>query len=199
MNDTQIKIDPSMFTHGENPSQFYYFFKNEITKELVQIIRNKRESFWFGSYINDKEDSTRLIPVYESEDEMELLGRVCEWYNNGKPEAEQRPEPSIDHVKRIGKTLTDIQNMFGSFPEKSACRIQAFLDDPTVDRWDDISSIIVDGSHTVWQCVIEIDSTFPKSGRSTDITGKIVSEWERIPIPLEVLRAIKTALKKKNK
>ena len=44
-----------------------------------------------------------------------------------------------------------------------------------------------------------IDSTFPREGRTVDITGTIVSDWSRIPTELELLRAIKYGIKKKEK
>lgn len=44
---------------------------------------------------------------------------------------------------------------------------------------------------TIWQAMIETDSTFPKSGRVKDFEGNMIKEWGRIPMPLELLRAIK--------
>lgn len=186
-------LKPELFIKGENDVQFYYFMKNEVVGELVQIIRNKREEHWFGMY--DGKDGFFTIPVHVENEPDLMLEKVCEWYNNGK----QKPyyqEVEEANPKRISKSLLEIENIFGVFPLESAKRIQAYIDNPTVERWDDISGIIITGGFTtVWQAILEQDPTFPRSGRTTDITGKVVSEWARIPEPLEVLRAIKKKVK----
>lgn len=188
-------ISHQIFQPGENSSQLYYAFRNDVTSELVQIIRNKREEQWFGMYMNDKEDICRLIPVYGSNDPQEMLERICKWYNEGKKWVEEEPLPEVK-VSKISKSLLEMEGMFGKQPYENLKRVQAYLNEPTADRWDDISGILVDGHSTIWQLLIELDSTFPKSGRTKDVMHKVVEEWERIPTPLEVLRAIKQGVKR---
>ncbi|WP_240416602.1 hypothetical protein [Paenibacillus periandrae] len=185
------------FTSGENSTQYYRFFKNEVTGDLVQIIRNKKEPCWFGYFMNDKTDQCRLIPVYGNDDPDELLNEVCIWYNMGMPVSEKRDLPKPTNTS-ISKLLREMEDMFGKFPLQAAMRIQRYLDNPSVDYWDDICGIIINGDHTVWQCVSNIDPSFPKEGRTTDITGKIVEEWLMIPTTFNLLRAIKDALKLKD-
>lgn len=187
-------LEKTMFTKGENDTQDYYFFKNEVTQELVQIIKNKKESHWFGMYDNKAQGRFFVIPINNSENSETMLENVCDWYNNGKKEAVYHEVPEAN-VTNISPTLFNISNVFGDFPLKSAKRIQAYFNEPTVDRWDDISGIIINEWKTLWQLMCEADSTFPRSGRSTDNTGKIVSDWAKIPTPLEVLRVIKNELK----
>jgi hypothetical protein len=71
-------------------------------------------------------------------------------------------------------------------------RIMRFLSDPSYDSWDDIAHIIIapDGC-TVWQAISRLNPTFPAHGRSFDFEGKIIREWEEIPLPIDVVRAIK--------
>lgn len=183
-------LDKSMFQQGDNEVQDYFFFKNEVTKELVQAIKNKKESHWFGMYDNQREERFFVVPVHTSPDSDEILTRICDWYNNGKPEREYREAPEAN-PKHISDSLWKLKNMMGEFPLNSAKRIQSYLNEPIVERWEDISGIIVDGNKTVWQLICEQDSSFSRIGRTTDITGKIVSDWSKIPSPLEVLRAIK--------
>jgi len=190
-------LKPELFIYGENETQYYYYFKSDVPKETVQIIRNKTEKHWWGSY--DDSESFFIIPLHSKEDPSELLLNVCDWYNSGKQKPKYRSDEELAvEVKNISKALYKIENLFGDFPLNSAKRIQAYLNEPTVERWDDIHSIIIGGGFfTVWQAVIEMDPTFPKVGPTTDITGKIVSDWQRIPTPFELYRAISNKVEKK--
>lgn len=188
------KIEPNMFTSGENSQQLYYAFRIDSTTELVQIIRNKRENHWFGMYMSDAEDICRLIPVYGSADPEEMLERICNWYNEGKQWVEEAPLPEVK-ISKISKSLLEMEGMFGKQPHESLKRVQAYLNKPSVERWNDICGMLVDGETTIWGLLIDIDPSFPKSGRTKDVTGLIVEEWERIPTPLEILRAIKQGRK----
>ncbi|QST02193.1 hypothetical protein IMZ31_22330 (plasmid) [Pontibacillus sp. ALD_SL1] len=182
-------LAPHHFSKGKNKTQDYYVFHNEATREKVHIIRNNWETHWFGMY-DKKGDTFFVVPVYTDPDHDVMLERVCEWYNNGKGKPEY-PDPPEANPKHVSPSLLEIENMFGEFNPNSAKRLQAYLDDPSVERWDDIHSILIDGRKTVWNAMLELDSTFPRTGRARDITGRIAEEWERIPEPLEVLRAIK--------
>jgi hypothetical protein len=90
------------------------------------------------------------------------------------------------------KTLEVCYNAFGDrISSECQKRIRRFLNNPTPDNWDDISSIIIDTKfHTIWEAVIALDSTFPRRGRVTDAKGRILEDWQRIPRPLQVLQAI---------
>lgn len=75
-------------------------------------------------------------------------------------------------------------------------RIKDYLRNPTPGNWSDISGIIVAGGKTIWQSVCTTDPTFPRSGRMYDFeTGKVVREWDRIPDPVLVIRAIKNTIR----
>ncbi len=71
-------------------------------------------------------------------------------------------------------------------------RIYDYLEKPTAANWSDISGLHVNGRLlTLWQAVRKVDPTFPATGRRYEAgTGRIVKEWERIPHPDLVLKAI---------
>jgi hypothetical protein len=90
------------------------------------------------------------------------------------------------------KALENCCNLFGKLDSKIEKRIKNYLDDPTFDTWDDICGIIIDSHfNTIWNAIIKLDPTFPREGRTDNIEGNIIKEWERIPTPLQVLQAIK--------
>jgi hypothetical protein len=91
------------------------------------------------------------------------------------------------------KILKNCENIFGKISPQTERRIKKYINNPNYDNWDDIQSIIIkpEGMTTIWQAMIKSDPTFPKKGRSEDFEGNIIKEWERIPMPLELLRAIK--------
>jgi hypothetical protein len=94
--------------------------------------------------------------------------------------------------------LDRAENLFGRLDGNIRNRIKAYCDNPTPDSWDDIQGIIVTRRHmgTIWQAVLEIDPTFPHVGRTTDAKGRVIEEWNRIPAPFTVLRAIDEATKR---
>jgi hypothetical protein len=83
--------------------------------------------------------------------------------------------------------------MFGN-PISPDCkdRIMRFLSSPSCDSWDNIAHLIItpDGT-TIWQAISRLNPAFPAHGRSFDFEGKVVWEWEQIPTPIDVVRAIK--------
>lgn len=91
------------------------------------------------------------------------------------------------------KILKNCENIFGKISPQIEKRIKNYINNPNCDNWDDIQGIIIkpESMTTIWQAMIETDSTFPKSGRVEDFEGNMIKEWERIPMPLELLRAIK--------
>jgi len=91
------------------------------------------------------------------------------------------------------KILKNCENIFGKISIQTERRIKKYINNPNCDNWDDIQGIIIksEGMTTMWQSIIKSNSSFPKSGRSEDLEGNIIKEWEQIPTPLELLRAIK--------
>lgn len=62
-------------------------------------------------------------------------------------------------------------------------RLAALVNNPTIETWTDAHGLIVNGRDgiTIWQAVCHIDPTYRNIGRVTDVNGRIVEEWERIP------------------
>lgn len=69
-------------------------------------------------------------------------------------------------------------------------KIAAYLDTPDYPGWSDIHGILLSPSRTLWQAILEIDPTFPRTGRRTTTKGKIVKDWDTIPSPELVKEAI---------
>lgn len=93
------------------------------------------------------------------------------------------------------KTLDNMKNMFGKMNQNIKNKVIDYVNNPTVDKWDDIAHIIIDTNFkTIWQAVLEINPNFTKNGRVYDENGNIIKEWSEIPSPFEVIRAIKECL-----
>lgn len=92
-------------------------------------------------------------------------------------------------------SLVRCSNLFGPLSLDTRKRIMEYMTDPTVDRWDDIQTIIISarGFKTIWEAVIRIDPSFPRRGRAYDAHDNLIREWARIPDPLTIMRAIKAA------
>jgi len=79
------------------------------------------------------------------------------------------------------------RNMFGSLTPGIRRRIIHYLAKPTIESWNDIYCIIIGwgngagNAETIWQAVIAIDPTFPKTGRVTDLKGNVIREWAAMP------------------
>lgn len=88
--------------------------------------------------------------------------------------------------------LDECENMFGSLQTRPDIknRIYNYLENPSFENWDDIHCIIIKNFKTVWNAMIAYDPTFPKQGRATDSKGRVIREWQRIPSPFEVMKAI---------
>lgn len=92
------------------------------------------------------------------------------------------------------KTLDNGENMFGKISPVIKKEIKEYINNPSFDQWDKIAHYIISPIgqiKTIWNAIVDIDSTFPRTGRAEDSEGNIVREWERIPEPLLVLQAIK--------
>ena len=83
-------------------------------------------------------------------------------------------------------------NIFGRLETALKCRLRALLRNPTVETWQSAFGIILDGNTqlTLWQAVLAVDSSFPRTGRTTDRAGKVLTEWERVPDRATLLRAL---------
>jgi hypothetical protein len=82
--------------------------------------------------------------------------------------------------------LSMATNLFGPISEEYKKRISEYLECPNYEDWEEIQGYIISGKGrmpTLWQCVLEVDPTFPRVGRRTTLEGKILKDWERIPSP----------------
>ncbi|MGD0663735.1 MAG: hypothetical protein ABSD38_37340 [Syntrophorhabdales bacterium] len=93
--------------------------------------------------------------------------------------------------------LVDSIKAYQSEPldEKTKQRICDYLVNPTPTAWSDISGITINNRLlTVWRAVRQVDPSFPATGRRYEIgSGRLLKEWDRIPHPDLVLRAIEHA------
>lgn len=189
-------LEKKDFIYGTNESQKYYEFKNEINGDIVCVLQNNNCSYWVPIFMNNITDEMHTIQVKSETNVDTLLQSVCDWYNEGKKHNYIPDAPEIS-TSSYNKTLGNLSDMFGSFSKNAALRIQSFLNEPNSDRWNDIAGLLINGRDTVWQAILEIDSSFPRSGREYDEFNNLIKDWDRIPKPLEVQRAIKLKLNKK--
>jgi len=80
-------------------------------------------------------------------------------------------------------------NCFGRLSVDCRRSIIHYIQNSTPENWSKIAGIIINGHIwlTIWQAVIEVDPTFPRIGRSVDLTGSVIREWSVIP-SLEILK-----------
>jgi hypothetical protein len=85
-------------------------------------------------------------------------------------------------------------NLFGNLSDDIKDRILSYLERPTYVGWNDIHGIIIVGKfQTIWQTILMVDSTFPKTGRTINELGKVVKDWDRIPDKKLLIKALKYA------
>ena len=89
--------------------------------------------------------------------------------------------------------VDDCRNMFGKLDTECRGRLEAVLEDPTEETWDEAYSLIVgkDGWTTLWQAWVQVDSDAPRTGPAQDFAGKRLRGWSRIPDQLTLYRALK--------
>jgi len=83
-------------------------------------------------------------------------------------------------------------NMFGNLKPEVKARLQAVVDNPCQETWDDAYSIILNAEGkmiTLWQAVIKIDWDMPQR-KSLD------GEWSYIPTSEIIIKAINNAILK---
>lgn len=81
------------------------------------------------------------------------------------------------------RDLLMARNALGSFTPECRDRLQAVIDSPNENTWDDAYSIILNSGEwtTLWQAVCAVDPTFPKRGKQTDVKGRVIQGWSRVP------------------
>jgi len=89
----------------------------------------------------------------------------------------------------IMNELNFASNVWGKLNGLAKARIQAFVDNPTTETWDECHTLILNGKTflTLWQAVIAVDPSFPKTGRCEDVKGLMLKDWKAIPT-VETLR-----------
>lgn len=87
-----------------------------------------------------------------------------------------------------------LNNAFGALSDEVRARLRAVLTRPTQASWDAAHCIILTWAprhYTLWQAVIAVDPTFPRS-KPCD------APWPRIPDSFTIARAIKLAAGRDN-
>lgn len=101
---------------------------------------------------------------------------------------------SQDPTYDIDLELDMARNMFGKLKPDIRQRIEAVVSNPSQKTWSDAHTIIVggDGWMTLWQAVIVVDPSFPRSGPGYDDEGE-QRVWDEIPDQRTLLKAIRYA------
>lgn len=89
--------------------------------------------------------------------------------------------------------LDKARTMFGPLKPEYRAKLVKYLKQPTEKGWDQIHGIVISqrfGVNTVWQAVLAVDPTFP---RSADCKPRGGNRWSRIPDAILVTRAIQQA------
>lgn len=100
--------------------------------------------------------------------------------------------PSVAIVEGLEKVYyPSLRNLFGQISCEMKDRLNMFALKQDSKTWSDVSSIILRSNPmlTMWQAVIKVDPTFPRSG-PLEQKGKVIRDWERIPD----LKLFRTAL-----
>jgi hypothetical protein len=92
------------------------------------------------------------------------------------------------------------ENLFGALDADCQARLQAVMDNPTPETWDNAYSLIIGGRNfrTLWQAVLIIDPTYLTSGTPVKIGETITPEqkWSRVPSKETIRAAIKLVAEK---
>jgi hypothetical protein len=86
-------------------------------------------------------------------------------------------------------------NLFGGLDGDIRRRLELVIADPE-KHWNDNHGIILRGKVgsgrwlTLWQSVIAVDPTFPKTGPLTDGDGNVINGWAQFPDRVTILKAI---------
>lgn len=85
--------------------------------------------------------------------------------------------------------------LFDTYPEEKKAAIQAYLDKPTPEAWEEIYSLIINGKGkpaTVWQAVLAVDPTYQQRAETFADAG--LKRWHRIPTPTVLIKALQQAV-----
>lgn len=86
--------------------------------------------------------------------------------------------------------VNNCSNAFGYLSNDCRTRLEAVLDNPTQDTWDNACSIIINGDNltTLWQAWIKVDPNACLSKKG--------GRWPVVPSQFVLYKAIKYATKK---
>jgi len=92
----------------------------------------------------------------------------------------------------IDRELFMARNMLGVLDNNYKDRIRAVVENPTQKTWDDTHCIIIgsDGWTTLWQAVLAVDPSFPRSARHNEDGS---TNWTKIPNTGTILQALNYA------
>ncbi len=130
---------------------------------------------------------------------LEYLGYNLEVKSDTTPEMlhRRRVEATRRQASPAFQELEMARNLFGGLSPDIRRRLEAAIENPTEETWDDAHTIILNPHEgmglTLWQAVIAIDPSFPQSGPSTDYRGRRVSGWPQIPSRDLLLAALRYA------
>jgi hypothetical protein len=95
-------------------------------------------------------------------------------------------------MKKQVLSLEFASNMFGALKPEIKQRLQAVIDNPCQETWEDAHCIILNGSgrmKTLWNAIHTVKPDFCK-GKPLD------APWEEIPTSEEIIQAIKNVVYK---
>lgn len=85
-------------------------------------------------------------------------------------------------------------NLFGTVKPEVQKRLQAVIDNPTQETWDDAHCLIISSKRfkTLWQAVLEVDPTFQRNATYDMETH--TTKWDRIPTRETIIKAIQNTV-----
>jgi hypothetical protein len=104
-----------------------------------------------------------------------------------------------EELGKGGPLLSKTANSYGPTSKSYVHpKLQAVLRNPTHDTWNDAHGVIVSPhggmmGTTLWQAVMAVDPSFPRTGPVSDRSGKQIEGWKRIPDRVTIARALKHA------
>lgn len=95
----------------------------------------------------------------------------------------------------ITQDLDLASSMLGSLTPDARRRVLELHARPSRRTWDAAYSIILHGPSmlTLWQAVLAVDPSFPRTGKCTDTRGRILQDWPAVPSSAVIRRAVRYA------
>ena len=89
-------------------------------------------------------------------------------------------------------------NLFGTVKPDIVKRLQAVIDNPNQETWDDAHCLIISSKRfkTLWQAVLEVDPTFQRSSGYDMDTH--TTKWQSIPSSETIVKAIQNTVLETN-